>query len=378
MIKFIDETVELSFYLDFIFCFLQEYKDEETYTIVSDIKKISKHYIKGSCIFDLLACLPFDRILGRKKENTRLYRLFKLFRVPRLLELLNVDRIKQTINDHYNKILQTAVENNVESKSYPILKALMLVQIYKIFRLIIIIFTSSYFLGILWHILVCDVQKTEWIDPNDHTAGAKTDNYRTVKLETHISEDEYFDYLIKEIYFAITTLSTIGYGDFHPVSQMERSIAAFILLWGVTIFSFIMGQFIEILMNYKSLWKVGKHKDLSKWIALLSRFNNGNPLNKELITKIEDFFDYYWQNNRMSAIENEMDQRFMDELPFYVQGEIIIDYLFTDFLYAYRNYFLPQSTQTDTSNFKDGFQDPKMRNFLVIFVRALEPRFYNQ
>jgi hypothetical protein len=99
---------------------------------------------------------------------------------------------------------------------------------------------------------------------------------------------------VKEIYFAITTLSTIGYGDFHPVSQMERGIAAFILLWGVTIFSFIMGQFIEILMNYKSLWKVGHHKDLSKWIALLSRFNNGNPLNKELITKIEDFFDYYW------------------------------------------------------------------------------------
>ena len=43
----------------------------------------------------------------------------------------------------------------------------------------------------------------------------------------------------------------------------------------------------------------------------------------------------------MSAIENEMDQRFMDELPYYVQGEIIIDYLFTDFLYAYRNYFIP-------------------------------------
>jgi len=34
----------------------------------------------------------------------------------------------------------------------------------------------------------------------------------------------------------------------------------------------------------------------------------------------------------------------MDELPFYVQGEIIIDYLFTDFLYAYRNYFVPPST----------------------------------
>jgi len=53
--------------------------------------------------------------------------------------------------------LQEAVMNNSESESYPILKSLMLVHIYKIFRLMIIIFTSSYFLGILWHIYVCDI-----------------------------------------------------------------------------------------------------------------------------------------------------------------------------------------------------------------------------
>lgn len=116
-------------------------------------------------------------------------------------------------------------------------------------------------------------------------------------------------------YFAITTLSTIGYGDFHPVSINERWIASFILMFGVSVFSFIMGQFIEIMMNYKSLWQVGNHKDLSKWIALLSRFNNGNPLNKELITKIEDFFNYYWDNNRLQAMSTEEDQRFIRELP---------------------------------------------------------------
>ena len=301
-----DWFVEVMFYLDFVFCFCQEYKDEETYTVVSDIKKIAKHYIKGSGLFDLLACIPFELILVRDKssqnDKSRLFRLLKLFRVPRLLELLNVDRVKQTINDHYNKILERAVQENIESESYPILKALMLVQIYKIFRLIVIIFTSSYFLGILWHIYVCDVQKTEWKDPNDKTLGPITKNFATEMLSLQDSTDSYFDLLIKEIYFAITTLSTIGYGDFSPVSKSERIIASFILLLGVSIFSFIMGQFIEILMNYNSLWEVGQHKNLSKWIALLSRFNNGNPLNKELITKIEDFFGFYWKNNRLSAI----------------------------------------------------------------------------
>jgi hypothetical protein len=147
------------------------------------------------------------------------------------------------------------------------------------------------------------------------------------------------DVLVKVFYFALTTLSTIGYGDFSPISTLERGVGAFVLLCGVAVFSFIIGQFIVILLNYQSLWIVGYHKDLSQWIALLSRFNNGNPLKKELITKIEDFFNYYWQHNRLSPIQSESGMRFMNELPYYVQSEIFVDYLFTDFLYNYRSYF---------------------------------------
>ena len=50
-----------------------------------------------------------------------------MLRIPRLFALLNVDRIKQSINDYYNKRLNYAVQNNIETEGYPILKALMLV-----------------------------------------------------------------------------------------------------------------------------------------------------------------------------------------------------------------------------------------------------------
>ena len=92
-------------------------------------------------------------------------------------------------------------------------------------------------------------------------------------------------------------------------------------------------------MNYQKLWQVGQHKDLSKWINLLSRFNNGKKINKEIITNIENFFDYYWQNNRLAAISSEKDKRFMSELPYEVKGQIFLNYLFTDFLKIYENYF---------------------------------------
>lgn len=51
-------------------------------------------------------------------------------------------------------------------------------------------------------------------------------------------------------YFAFTSLSTVGFGDYAPRSDLERAVGAFLLLSGVAIFSIIMGQFIDILNSY--------------------------------------------------------------------------------------------------------------------------------
>ena len=52
-------------------------------------------------------------------------------------------------------------------------------------------------------------------------------------------------------YFALTTLSTVGYGDYFPISNEERLFAILIMLGGVAFFSYIMGSFIEILSTYE-------------------------------------------------------------------------------------------------------------------------------
>jgi hypothetical protein len=52
------------------------------------------------------------------------------------------------------------------------------------------------------------------------------------------------------LYFAFTTLSTVGFGDYTPRSNTERSIGAFILISGVAMFSYLMGNLIEILGSY--------------------------------------------------------------------------------------------------------------------------------
>lgn len=43
-------------------------------------------------------------------------------------------------------------------------------------------------------------------------------------------------------YFSITTLSTVGFGDFYPVSDVERATASLFLLFAIILFSFFMGK----------------------------------------------------------------------------------------------------------------------------------------
>ena len=53
------------------------------------------------------------------------------------------------------------------------------------------------------------------------------------------------------IYFAQTSLSTVGFGDYYPRSDAERLLVVAILVFGQAIFSIMMGKFINILEIFK-------------------------------------------------------------------------------------------------------------------------------
>ena len=45
------------------------------------------------------------------------------------------------------------------------------------------------------------------------------------------------------LYFALTILSTVGYGDFTPISNVEMISVCFFMVIGVFLFTFIMSMF---------------------------------------------------------------------------------------------------------------------------------------
>ena len=76
------------------------------------------------------------------------------------------------------------------------------------------------------------------------------------------------------IYFAFTSLTTVGFGDFYPISDQEQLFAAFMLLFGVLIFSYIMNEYIALIDNYKEhIAEYDEGDNLRKFFGMLKHFN---------------------------------------------------------------------------------------------------------
>jgi hypothetical protein len=139
---------------------------------------------------------------------------------------------------------------------------------YKIFRLFIIAFIITYFCGCLLMIIVDQTK-------ND----SPTTFYNTYNLGKMTNMDQ----LIRISYYTLTTLSTVGYGDYFPLSDIEVVISLVYILAGAAFFAFIMGSFIEIISNYQSkMGRVDRITPLRNWMTLMMRFTGDKPLSKTL------------------------------------------------------------------------------------------------
>lgn len=105
--------------------------------------------------------------------------------------------------------------------------------------------------------------------------------------------------LIEQIYFSLTTLATVGFGDIHPQTEYECLFCILIFVMGVSIFSIILGNFTQIIVNISSLQADHEEDDmLSCFIGCLEKFNNRQPINEEFTQRLRTFFYYKWKHDK--------------------------------------------------------------------------------
>ena len=390
-IRFIDYVFEFFFLIDMVLQFFTQIRDpEDPQRPIRQLKAIAVRYLMGNFYLDLLAISSTPLILIFSPESNEdstevvdLLYLLRYFRMYKIFTLLNEQEFHTVIKKCFRRRLNLAIAQSASEQgdnlhdNNKIMTQIYVMYMFRILKLVIFILALSYILGSLWFLITKHTTNYLLTEENGYT-GDETTFYKAYKMKDMTPPQQ----LIVVVYFTFTTLSTVGFGDYHPKSEIERIVTTVILLVGVACFSYIMGQFIDILMNLQTVTADNEDSEnLSKWLGLLAHFNKNSPLPKEMTKRFEKYFEYYWANDKNYAIQSKEDQRFMTELPNHIQTDIHRHFLFADFLYMFRVHFKFQkeeigSGRPDFDNEYD-WQDTQYSQFMINLLQQLEPRFYS-
>ena len=207
-------------------------------------------------------------------------------------------------------------------------------------KLVIFIANITYVTAIVWKIICEGTLDYMGFEPGTVETRDTSEVPDIFMLNFEVEHKNNMEALIMAVYFAFTSLSTVGFGDYHPRGDLERVCGAFILLIGVAVFSYIMGNFISILEEMKAFAADLEDADnLSKFFGTIKHYNKEHPIKHELMQKIIQLFDYRWKNDKLIAFQDNADIDILDQLPEEIQRTIYVEFLFRDFLMDYSKTF---------------------------------------
>ena len=280
----IDWITDAVFTVDIIVTFRTAYLDDNN-VLVTIPKMIRTRYLKFWFIIDFGSTLPIDKIVESLASGGDGLRSLKLIRIVRLVRLFKLAKLL--------KIDTSAVEEVIEVDE----------TVKKTVKLFAILFGLAHFFGCFWNM----------------STNADFDDlgYANISEFGKAGKDEVFDLsdsYIEALYWAFTTMTTVGYGDVLPEEDNGRLYATVMMILGATMFSYIVGSASSIITNEKNGDKQVKEKLLGLYNYCADR-GVSKPLEKRLKRNL----DYCL--NQKSPFE---EQYILDCLPSHLRSEVVL------------------------------------------------------
>lgn len=217
------------------------------------------------------------------------------------MTLIDISKIMQKVKDYRTEQNKIKIENDPRIGRERLIDhnkiELILIMHFmlKTIKLFIIIFSFSFFSALLFKVLL-EIEIDLWGEDEDYINGDCSESWGGYFTRCYGLEDmTAFETTVLLVYFSFTSLSTVGFGDFNPKSNLERMFIAFFLLFGVAIFSYIMGIFLEILSQFKALnADLDQGEELNVFMTCLKKFNGNMEIDLEFQKQMEHFFEHKW------------------------------------------------------------------------------------
>lgn len=126
---------------------------------------------------------------------------------------------------------------------------------------------------------------------------------------------------INALYWTITTLTTIGYGDITPQTDLQKIFTMGIMVLGVGLYGYIIGNFTALLSNVDFV----KMNFLEK-IEKVNTFLNYKKIPNELRESIYNYYNFLWDKRRgfdESSVMNDLPYSLRMRVALYMNKGII-------------------------------------------------------
>jgi hypothetical protein len=267
-------VLDLFFCLDIFFNFFTSYRlrGEE----ITDTKKTKIHYLKTFFPTDLLANLPLDAffishpdVFIGKIPLIVILRSLSLLRVIRLYVIFHRWEIHTHIKPGY-------------------------IRIAKLFITVVIL---THWIACIWFFLA-------FIDSFPPDCWVVF-----LGIENAPISRKY----IYSLYWAVTTTTTIGYGDITPKRDVEYIVTMIIMVVGASVYAFIIGNIASLFSNLDSAKITYKNK-----VESVTQFLAYHQVPKDLIFQLRNYYDYLWEKDR-----GFQEQNLFGDLPLHFRLEIL-------------------------------------------------------
>ena len=146
-----------------------------------------------------------------------------------------------------------------------------------------VVFQFSYWFAQITHWISCGWLKIDGINENQSILS----NY------------------VSALYWTTTTLTTVGYGDIVPHTNIEKLYAVFVMIIGVGFYGYLIGNVVSVITKRDPAYE--KFINNLENLAALIKYRN---LPKNLATRIRQYFLYLWKQ-KLGYDE----EKFLGELP---------------------------------------------------------------
>ncbi len=136
-----------------------------------------------------------------------------------------------------------------------------------------------------------------------------------------VESSDYYTLYNKSLYWTITTLTTIGYGDITPTSNVGRIFTMFIMIIGVGTYGVVIGNVSRLIIE-ADRFKEAKKEKVNELGLFMKHYNIPISLQRQVFS-----FYHHLLNERMSdkdnTIINELPHALQDELQIYMKIKLI-------------------------------------------------------